>query len=138
MKQFKQLALGGLVAAAVMAINSPVLAAAKPLKSVGVTVGDLANPYFVAIGDGASEAAKKLGGPGVKVTTVSSKYDLNTQVGQIENFIANKVDIIVVNAVDPKGIAPVLKKARAAGIVVVAVDVGAEGADATVMSDNTM
>jgi len=61
MKQFKQLALGGLVAAAVMAINSPVLAAAKPLKSVGVTVGDLANPYFVAIGDGASEAAKKTG-----------------------------------------------------------------------------
>lgn len=115
-----------------------VLSANKPLKSVGVSVGDLANPYFVAIGRGAEESAKKIGGPGVKVTTVSSKYDLNTQVGQIENFIANKVDLILVNAVDPKGIAPVLKKARDAGIVVVAVDVGAQGANATVMSDNTM
>ncbi|GGP17912.1 ABC transporter substrate-binding protein [Silvimonas iriomotensis] len=112
--------------------------AAKPIKYIGVTVGDLANPFFVAIGKGAEDEAKKLSGANVKVTTVSSKYDLNTQVGQIENFIANKADMIIVNAADPKGIAPVLQKAKAAGIVVLAVDVGAEGADITVMSDNTM
>ncbi len=111
--------------------------AAKPLNSIGISVGDLANPFFVAIGQGASDEAKKLGGPNVKITTVSSNYDLNTQVGQIENFIANKTDIILVNAVDPKAIAPVLKKATDAGIVVVAFDVAAAGADATVMSDNT-
>jgi ribose transport system substrate-binding protein len=91
-------------------------AADKPLKSIGVSVGDLANPFFVAIGRGAEESAKKLGGPGVKVTTVSSKYDLNTQVDQIENFIANKTDIIILNAVDSKGIAPAIKKARNAGV----------------------
>ena len=61
----------------------------KPLKSVGVSVGDLANPFFVAIGRGAEETAKKIN-PAARVTTVSSKYDLNTQVGQIENFIGNK------------------------------------------------
>lgn len=110
-------------------------AADKPLNSVGVSVGDLANPFFVAIGKGAEAAAKKIN-PNAKVTTLSTKYDLNTQVGQIENFIANKIDLLLVNAVDPKAIAPVLKKARDAGIVVVAVDVGAEGANYTVMSDN--
>ena len=110
-------------------------AGAKELKSVGLTVGDMANPFFVAMGKGTEDAAKKIN-PTVKVTALSTKYDLNTQVGQIENFIANKVDLILVNAVDPKAIAPVLKKARNAGIVVVAVDVGAEGADYTVMSDN--
>lgn len=110
-------------------------AAGKELKSVGLTVGDMANPFFVAMGKGTEEAAKKIN-PNVKVTALSTKYDLNTQVGQIENFIANKTDLILVNAVDPKAIAPVLKKARDAGIVVVAVDVGAEGADYTVMSDN--
>ncbi|WP_035053535.1 ABC transporter substrate-binding protein [Andreprevotia chitinilytica] len=125
-----------LMAACAAAFSVP--AFAKPLKSIGVTVGDLANPFFVAIGRGAQDAAKKIAGNDVKVTTVSSKYDLNTQVGQIENFIANKTDMIIVNAADPKGIAPVLKKARDAGIVVLAVDVGAEGADITVMSDNTM
>ena len=110
-------------------------ASAKDLKAVGLTVGDMANPFFVAMGKGTEDAAKKIN-PNVKVTALSTKYDLNTQVGQIENFIANKVDLILINAVDPKAIAPALKKARAAGIVVIAVDVGAEGADYTVMSDN--
>ena len=135
MKNIKQLAVWGLLGAAVGAA-SPALAADKPLKSVGVTVNNLGNPYFVAIAKGAEATARKIGGPDVKLTAVSASYDLNTQVGQIENFIANKVDMIVVNAADPKGIAPVLQKARAAGIVVVAVDVVAQGANATVMSDN--
>lgn len=133
----QRLLLGGLAAAALVAVAGSNSLAAKPLNSIGISVGDLANPFFVAIGQGASDEAKKLGGPNVKITTVSSNYDLNTQVGQIENFISNKTDIILVNAVDPKAIAPVLKKATAAGIVVVAFDVAAEGADATVMSDNS-
>ncbi len=133
----KRFAIGSLAVATLVALAGSNSIAAKQLKSIGVAVGDLANPYFEAIGEGASDEAKKLGGAGVRITTVSSKYDLNTQVGQIENFISNKTDIILINAVDPKGIEPVLKKARAAGIVVVAVDVGAEGADATVMSDNS-
>ncbi|NUT60031.1 ABC transporter substrate-binding protein [Herbaspirillum sp. C9C3] len=119
------------------AVTIPSQAADKPLKSVGVTLGDLANPFFVAIAKGAESGAHKIN-PAAKVTVVSSKYDLNTQVGQIENFIANKVDMIVLNAADSKGIGPAVKKAKKAGIVVVAVDVAAEGADVTVMSDNTM
>ena len=112
-------------------------AAGKPLNSIGVSVGDLANPFFVAIGRGAEESAKKIN-PNVKVTTLSTKYDLNTQVGQIENFIANKIDLLIVNAVDPKAIQPTLEKAKAAGIVVVAVDVEAAGAQYTVESDNVV
>lgn len=126
-----------LLASLMLCAVGSALAADKPLKAIGITVGDLANPFFVAIGKGAQDTASKIT-PGAKVTTVSSKYDLNTQVGQIENFIANKVDMILVNAADPKGIAPALKKATNAGIVVMAVDVGAEGASGTVMSDNTM
>ena len=72
---------------------------AKELKAVGLTVGDMANPFFVAMGKGTEEAAKKIN-PNVKVTALSTKYDLNTQVGQIENFIANKIDLLLVNAVD--------------------------------------
>ncbi|MBL8483192.1 MAG: ABC transporter substrate-binding protein [Rhodocyclaceae bacterium] len=133
----KQASLSALVCTLALGVCLPAHAE-KPLKLVGVTVGDLANPFFVAIGKGAEDAAKKIGGTGVKVTTVSSKYDLNTQVGQVENFIANKADIIIVNAADPKALGPVIAKARKAGIVVMAVDVAAEGADATIMSDNAM
>ncbi len=58
------------------------------LKSVAVTVGDLSNPFFVLMGQGAEAEAKKLGGNNVRTTVVSSGYDLNQQFNQIENFIA--------------------------------------------------
>jgi ribose transport system substrate-binding protein len=112
-------------------------AQAKDLKSIGVTVGDLANPFFVQITKGAELEARKLAGDNVKVTLVSSGYDLGQQVAQIDNFIAAKVDMIILNAADSKGIGPAVKRAKDAGIVVVAVDVAAEGADATITSDNT-
>ena len=124
-----------LIAAAV--ITTAPLAQAKDLKSIGVTVGDLANPFFVQITKGAEMKARELAGQDVKVTLVSSGYDLGQQVTQIDNFIAAGVDMIVLNAADSKGIAPAVKRAQQAGIVVVAVDVAAEGADATVTSNNT-
>ncbi|SPB15688.1 sugar ABC transport system, lipoprotein [Caballeronia novacaledonica] len=110
-------------------------AADKQLKSVGITVGSLGNPYFVTISKGAEAKAKTIN-PNVKVTAVSSDYDMNKQFTQIDNFISAHVDMILLNAVDPKAIEPAVKKAQKAGIVVVAVDVAAAGADATVQTNN--
>ncbi|GAB3629373.1 sugar ABC transporter substrate-binding protein [Pandoraea terrae] len=110
-------------------------ASTKPLKSVGVSVGSLGNPYFVAIAKGVEARAHQLN-PGVKVIAMSADYDLNKQFNQIDNFISSHVDLIVLNAADPKAIEPAVKRARAAGIVVVAVDVAAAGADATVQTNN--
>ncbi|WP_321788766.1 ABC transporter substrate-binding protein [Paraburkholderia sp. J94] len=110
-------------------------AADKQLKSIGVTVGSLGNPYFVTIVQGAEAKAKQIN-PNAKVTAVSADYDLNKQFTQIDNFISAHVDIILLNASDPKAIEPAVRKARAAGIVVIAVDVSAAGADATVQTDN--
>ena len=110
---------------------------ASELKAVGVTVGDLGNPFFVQVGRGAEAAAKRLGGAGVRATVVSSGYDLNQQINQIENFISSGVNLILLNAADSKGIAPAVMQAKNAGVTVVAVDVEAEGGvDATVTSNN--
>jgi ribose transport system substrate-binding protein len=107
----------------------------KPL-SVGGSFGDLGNPFFFTMAKGVETAAKKID-PNAKVTVLSAGYDLNTQVGQIENFIAAGVDIIILGAADTKGIAPAVKKAKAAGIIVVAEDVNADGGvDATITSNN--
>ncbi|MGO4814268.1 ABC transporter substrate-binding protein [Cupriavidus sp. 2MCAB6] len=111
-------------------------AAQKPLKKVGVTLGSLGNPYFVALAHGAEAAARKIN-PEVKVTVLSADYDLNKQFSHIDSFIVSKVDLILINAADARAIEPAVKKARKAGIVVVAVDVAAAGADATVQTDNT-
>jgi ribose transport system substrate-binding protein len=110
-------------------------AADKPLKSIGITVGSLGNPYFVTIAKGAEAKAKQIN-PDAKVIAVSSDYDMNKQFTQIDNFISAHVDMILINAVDPKAIEPAVKKAQKAGIVVVAVDVAAAGADATVQTNN--
>lgn len=107
------------------------------LKSVAVTVGDLSNPFFVLMGRGAEAEARRIGGENVRTTVVSSGYDLNQQFNQIENFIASNTSVIVLNAGDSKGIAPAVEKAKEAGIVVIAVDTGAEGGvDATITSNN--
>ena len=101
---------------------------------IGLTVGTLANPFFVAMGKGAEEAGKELG---AEVLVESAEYDLSKQTSQIENFITKKVDVILLNAVDTKGIAAAVQQAKDAGIPVIAVDTNAEGGvNATVTSDN--
>ncbi|CAH2788112.1 MAG: ABC transport system, periplasmic substrate-binding protein Z5689 [uncultured Caballeronia sp.] len=109
--------------------------AAKQAVEVGITVGSLGNPYFVTISKGAEAKAKQIN-PNAKVTAVSSDYDMNKQFTQIDNFISAHVDMILLNAVDPKVIELAVKKAQKARIVVVAVDVAAAGADATVQTNN--
>lgn len=107
------------------------------LTAVGVTVGDLGNPFFVQVGEGAKAAAQQIGGDGVRATVVSSGYDLNQQINQMENFVSSGVKLILLNAADSKGIAPAVAQAKNAGATVIAVDVDAEGGvDATVTSNN--
>jgi ribose transport system substrate-binding protein len=115
---------------------TPPLFAQKKLGVVCVTVGDLGNPFFVQIAHGAQAAAKKIN-PSVKFQSESSNYDVNNQTNQMDNFVASGANLILLNAADSKGIAPAVLRAKAAGVTVVAVDVGAEGGvDATVTSNN--
>lgn len=110
-------------------------ASAKELTSVGVTVSTLGDPFQNAVVKGVTDRAKQIN-PNVKVTAVASDYDLNKQFSQIDNFIAARVDLIMLVAADPQAILPAVKRAEAAGIPVVAVDVSAEGAKATVQTNN--
>jgi ribose transport system substrate-binding protein len=119
-----------------MGLAAQAFAAEKELKSVGITVADLGNPFFVQVAHGATAQAKTYN-PNVKVNSLSCNYDMKNQASQIKDFIASGVDLIVLGAANSKAIASSVKAAKARGIVVVAVDVGAAGGvDATVMSDN--
>ena len=126
----KQLLLAG--AALMIGAN---VAPAKELKSMGISLGSMGNPFFVALSKGAEFEAKKTN-PNVKVTTVGYDYDLGKQNTQIDNFIAAGVDLILLNPGDPNAIEPAIRRAQAAGIIVVAVDTAAKGANATVETNN--
>jgi ribose transport system substrate-binding protein len=101
---------------------------------IGLTVPTLGNPFFVAMSKGAQEVAAK---HNAEVIVVSADHDLAKQTQQFEDFITQKVDLILLSPFDSKGIAGAVQQAKAAGIPVVALDGSAEGGiDTVVMSDN--
>jgi ribose transport system substrate-binding protein len=122
--------------AVIFASLLPLAAHARDLETIGVLLGDLGNPFFEQIGRGVEDAAARLVGPNARVTVRSSGFDFDRQLVQIDAFIKDHVDLLILNAVDTQKVGPAVRRARDAGIVVVAIDVSAEGADATVTSDN--
>ncbi|MCZ2720477.1 substrate-binding domain-containing protein [Marinomonas sp. 15G1-11] len=108
----------------------------SPLKSIGISVADLGNPYFVQLVDSITSKAQAVTGEPVKMLIRSDAYDLNRQIEQLNYFIEQKVDLIVLTAADEYKVAAVVAKAQRLGIKVIAVDVNAKGADATITTDN--
>jgi ribose transport system substrate-binding protein len=110
--------------------------AEKKLEAVALTVGDLGNPFFVAVQHGAQDKAKQINSK-VKFTAETSNYDVKTQSDQIDKAIASKVDLLLLGAANSQEIAPAVERAKKAGLIVIAVDVGADGGvDATITSNN--
>lgn len=103
------------------------------IEKIGLTVQALNNPYFISVQKGVEDAASELD---ATVQSQGARQDLSAQGDQIDTFVTQGVDLIVLNAVDSEGIAAAVKRATSQGIPVVAVDVTAKGADATVRSDN--
>ncbi|MFN6464009.1 MAG: ABC transporter substrate-binding protein [Nostoc sp. DedVER02] len=113
-------------------VNSP----SKKLQTIGVALGDLGNPFYNAVQKGAETEAKRISG-NIRVNAVSSGFDLNQQSNQIENFTAANTDLIILSAVDKKGVKPVIDQARLAGKVVIAVDSAVDAdVDAMISSNN--
>jgi len=79
------------------------------------------NPYWAAFEEGAKAKGKELG---VEVNVVSppSETDVQAQISQIEDLMAQKVSGIALAPTDPAALAPVVDDAKAAGINVVFVD----------------
>ncbi|MDF5734566.1 MULTISPECIES: substrate-binding domain-containing protein [unclassified Nostoc] len=109
----------------------------RKLQTIGVALGDLGNPFYNAVQKGAETEAKKIG-DNIRVSAVSSAFDLNQQTNQIENFTAANTDLIILSAVDKKGVKPVIDQARLAGKIVIAVDSAVDAdVDAMISSNNT-
>lgn len=125
-----------LATGALLSLSLVPLAQAQPLRSIGISVADLGNPFFVQLVEAASARAQALNDDPVEVVVRSDAYDLQRQIEQLNDFIERKVDLIILTAADEYKIAPTVAKAQRAGIKVIAVDVNAQGADATITTDN--
>jgi len=104
-------------------------------KRVGVTLLTKEHEFYRELEAGLREAADKLG---YQLVVTSGDMDLAKQQSQIENFIVQRVDAIVVCPADSKGIGPAIEQANAAGIPVFTADIAAQGGRVVshVASDN--
>src|SRR5258708_10596145 len=80
-------------------------------------------PYFEAAGKGAKAAADELGD--TFVYAGADHADVSLQVETLENFLTQKPDGILLAAIDLNAVAPVLERARKAGVVVTTFDADA-------------
>lgn len=104
------------------------------ITKVALTVSDLSNPFFIAMEDGVNKAAAAIG---ATVNTQDGRQDLAAQVAEIDTFIQQGVQVLFLDAVDSKGIAPEVDKAKKAGMIVIALGDNASDVDAFVGVDNT-
>lgn len=102
---------------------------------VALAVSTLQNPFFVALRDGAQEAADEAG---VQLLVSDAQDDAQTQADDIQTFITQGVDVIVINPVDSAAIVASVEAVNQADIPVVTVDRAAEGGEvaAHIASDN--
>ncbi|PKP74586.1 MAG: LacI family transcriptional regulator [Alphaproteobacteria bacterium HGW-Alphaproteobacteria-6] len=106
--------VGGVVLAAGLAVSAQ--AQDKPSMGIVVKIGGI--PWFNAMEMGIKEKGAELGVDAVMVGPTSA--DPALQVRAIEDLIAKGVDVIGVVPNDEAALEPVLEKARAAGIKVLA------------------
>jgi ABC-type sugar transport system substrate-binding protein len=106
----------------------------KAIKTVGVSEYDSAYQFFVILGKGTSEEAKKYG---ITLNVQDAKADAQRQIQQVENFIAMKVDAIILHTVDAAALGPSVKKAMDAGIPVISVYQKVDEALSSFMIDET-
>lgn len=104
-----------------------------PKFRIGFAVQDITNPTWAGICENAKKAAEEAGG---ELTYVSCESKIAKQIEQVENFITNKVDLIIIHPADPNGIEDVAKRAMDAGIKVVAWDDNLKNCDAAFVIDN--
>ncbi|EOJ9009641.1 substrate-binding domain-containing protein [Klebsiella pneumoniae] len=104
----------------------------KKISHIGLMVQDMSNPFFSAMERNAKQVAAKIG---ATLNVQDAQVDLANQNTQIDAFIQQKVDLIIISAVDESGIEPAIQRAKAAGIIVIAVDTPARGADAEIMTN---
>ncbi|THF83967.1 sugar ABC transporter substrate-binding protein [Deinococcus sp. KSM4-11] len=124
-KVFAATAVLALTAAAV--VTSALAQGTQPI--IGLITKTDTNPFFVKMKEGAQKEADRLG---AKLMTGAGKSDGDNagQVTAIENMVAAGAKTILITPSDSKAIVPAIAKARAAGVMVIALDSPTEPASA--------
>jgi ribose transport system substrate-binding protein len=92
-------------------------------KIIGVALLTRGHIFYKDLEEGLREEAAR---DHYELVMTSAEFDLGKQISQIEDFIARKVDAIIVCPVDSKGIGPGVRKANDANIPVFTADIASQ------------
>ncbi len=102
---------------------------------IGVTLLTQAHVFYQDLQKGMQAAADSLG---MDLHVVAGEWDLARQTSQVENFLTQKMNAIIVAPVDSRGIVSAIEEANHANIPVFTVDIASVGGSVTshIASDN--
>ncbi len=119
-RRFKLIAVIGIVTIVVTALAAGAganeAAQTKKLR-IGLVLPDLSNLYIAGLRNGVQAQAKK----GGHTVLVKGTSDPAGQSNAALAYIAAKVDVLIIDSIDGKGIIPAIKKANAAKIPVITI-----------------
>ncbi|HKN28552.1 MAG TPA: sugar ABC transporter substrate-binding protein [Roseiarcus sp.] len=101
--------------AAATVLSSPAFAT-----KIGVSMDKFDDNFLTVLRNGMADYAKTL--PGVSVQIEDAKDDVSKQLSQVQNFIANGVNAIIVNPVDTSATARITSLAADAGVPLIYVN----------------
>ena len=130
--------LNTLTAASLVAMTGFAAPALADDVIIGLITKTNTNPFFVKMREGAQAKAEEMG---VELRTFAGKYDGDNeaQIEAIESLVAAGAKGILITPSDPAGLADTVRRAREAGLLVIALDTPfdpPESADATFATDN--
>lgn len=102
---------------------------------IGISLSTLNNPFFVTLRDGALDEANRLG---IDLVVADAQDNPAKQLSDIEDFIQQDLDLILINPTDSDAIVTAVLEANDVGIPVITVDRGSNGGEVVchIASDN--
>src|SRR3974390_3033726 len=104
-----------LALAAATTLASPAFAA-----KIGVSMSAFDDNWLTVLRNSMADYAKTM--PGVTLQMEAAKNDVSKQLSQVQNFIANGMEAIIVNPVDTSATAAITKAAADAGVALLYVN----------------
>ncbi len=86
---------------------------------IGISMYTLGAPYFAAQANAAKRKAEQLG---AKVISTDAQDDMVKQLADVEDLLSQRIDVLILNPKDPKGLIPATKAATKAGVPVIIMD----------------
>ncbi|MDQ6767623.1 MAG: substrate-binding domain-containing protein [Candidatus Eremiobacteraeota bacterium] len=105
--------------------------ASTATKTIGVSIQDLQAQFYEAMQQGMKDEANKLG---YKISFTDANRDQARQTSQVEDFISQRVDAIILTPVDSKAVGPAIVEANNANVPVFTADIASTSSKGVVVS----